>query len=439
MSATAELDDLIKSVKDATDAIKGAQSDMEKSVEEKVEQTLKKILRNHPGLTPERTIKFEGTGETETDALIKDLPKEVHYEMDKVYLLSKILRVHPKQLKSYTGFRRIFEAKASEFQKALDSTTAGGVDEWVPTEMSPSLKEKVRLQLKVAGLFTTVPMPSNPYELPIEVGNYNTFSVPENTADTGQTAIPVGDDASVSGKVTFSAKGHKTRVLMSKEATEDSIVPLMPQVQAGIALGLAQGREDMILNGDTAGSHEDTDVSAATDRRKAVLGLRALANDNAYTADLATLSLSNLLDARENMGVYGVNPGDLALVTSIKGYIKLMKVDEFLTIDKMGPNAVVLAGQLGSAAGSPVIISEYVRSVLNASGIYESGQTRTAIYIVNRNAFAIGERSRPTAELLTEFYAIYGQNALLITERVDFQPFFPIATNQAITLGVNVG
>lgn len=436
---TTEFDTLAKSLKDATDAIKTAHSDMEKSVEEKVEQKLKLMLRNHPGFTPARTIKFGNEGVTEADAILGELPKEVHYEMDKIYLLSSFFKVHPKQLKSYSGFRRIFEAKAGDFMKALDSTTAGGVDEWVPTEMSPTLKEKVRLQLKVAGLFPVVPMPSNPFQAPVELGNYNTFYLPEQTADTGQTAIPVGDGNTISGAATFSAKLSTTRVLMSKVATEDSMVPLMPQVQQGIALGLAQAREDFILNGDTAGSHEDTDITSATDRRKGWLGLRALANDNAYTTDLSTLSLDNLLTQRGAMGVYGVNPADLAHITGIKGYIAMMKIDGVQTLDKMGPNAVLLAGQLGAVGGVPIIVSEWVREVLNSTGIYESGQTRTVIYTVNRQAFGVGERSRPQAELLTELYAIYGQNAMLITERVDFQPFYTIASNHAIDLGVNVG
>lgn len=436
---TAEMEGVVKSLKETTDALKSAHEDSKKQVEAMVEAQLKKILRAHPGVTPERTIQFGDQGPTEAEMILSSLPKEVHYEMDKVYLLSKILRTPVKNLKSYGGFRRMFEAKASEFQKALDSTTAGGVDEWVPTEMSPSLREKVRLALKVAGLFQTIPMPSNPYEVPVEVGNYQTFFVPENTANTGQTEIPVGDTGNISGKATFTAKQHSTRVLTSKEATEDSIVPLMPQIQQGIALGLAQGREDMILNSDTNGTHEDSDTTSATSRRKSVLGLRAMANDNSYTRDLSTLSASTLLSHRGDMGVFGVNPSDLAIVTGIKGYMKLLSADEVLTLDKMGPNAVILAGQLGSIQSIPIVVSEYVREDLNASGVYEAAATRTALYLIHRGSFAIGEKRRPTAELLTELYAIYGQNAMLITERLDFQPIYPIASNRSINLGINVG
>lgn len=434
-----DMTEIMKSVKEATDAIKSAHSDNQESTKKMVEETIKNVLRAHPGVTPQRTISFDGGITGDREELAAQLPKEVQMEADKVFLLSSIMKCNPKSLKSWGNFRKVFEAKGGEFAKALDSTTAGGVDEWVPTEMSNTLKEKIRLQLKVAALFPTISMPSNPFEMPTELGNINSFFLPEQTADTGQTLIPVGDDASISGKCTFTAKALTSRVLMSKEAAEDSIVALLPFIQNRIVLGLAQGREDAILNGDTQGTHEDTDTTSATSRRKGWLGLRRLANANNYTRDLSTISSANLLDLRGDMGVYGVNPSEVAFVTSIAGFIAMCKIDEVTTLEKFGPNAVILNGQLASIQGVPIIVSEYVRTDLNASGIYASGSAKTAIYAVNRGAFAIGERSGVTTQLLQELYAASNQNALIANQRFDFQPVFAIASNRAVNLGINVG
>lgn len=433
-----EMTELIKSVKDATDALKSAHADNEERTKKLVEETIKGVLSQHPGITPARTLPFAGS-DVLGDDLVAEVPVEVQREMDKVFLVSSILRKSPKELKIYPKFRKMFEAKAQEFMKALDSTTAGGVDEWVPTELSPNLIEKVRLQLKVAALFPLINMPTNPYKLPIDVGDFTTFKVPENTADTGQTDIPVGDTGSISGDVTFTAVGHKSIVLSSKEATEDSIIPLLPLIERKLILSLAQGREDAILNGDT-GTHEDTDTTSATSRRKMFLGLRAMANDNSatHTFDLATMSINNLLAIRELMGVYGVNPSDIAWVTSIKGMMALAKIDALQTLDKVGPQAVILAGQLGTVLGSPLIVSEYVRNDLNASGIYEASATKTVLHCVHRNGFGVGERRRPSTEFLRELYARYDQNATVVTERIDFQPLFPIASNVVVANGLNV-
>lgn len=435
------IEDVIKQIKEAQEAMTKAHSDNQAGIKSMVEETIRTVLRSHPGVTPERKVIFDGAMPSDESALTKMLPSEVQHAADNLFLLSKFLKKDVKQLKSYGDFRRMFDAKATEFRKALDSTTAGGVDEWVPTDFSAQLKEKVRLQLKVAALFPTISMPSNPYTLPVEVGNIDSFLQPENTADTGQTIIPVGDTSNISGSVTFSASGHATRVLMSKEAMEDSIVPLLPLIQSRIVLALAQGREDVLMNGDNSVTHMDSDTAggSAQLRRKMAKGIRALGYLNSYTTDLSTLSLNNLIDMVAAMGVYGINPADTAFVTGISGAAQLMKIDAVQTLDKFGPQAVVLQGQIGFVLGRPLVVSEYQRTDLNGSGVYASASTKTTIALVNRNGIGIGERSRVETQLLTELYAVYNQNALIASERFDIQPLYPIASNRVVQLGVNVG
>jgi HK97 family phage major capsid protein len=438
---SAELETLAKTVNEMSDLVKKSSEGESERIKTVVEGVLKNVLRTHPGFTPSRKVKFDDMIPSETDEILEAMPKELHQEMDKVYLLSSILKKHPKELRCYENFKKSFDrADCAEFKKALDSTTAGGVDEWVPSDLSPSLVEKIRLELKVAALFQTISMPTNPYKLPVDVGDFQSFLQPENTADTGQTIIPVGDTGDISGAATFTAAGHMTRVLTSKEATEDSIVPLMPLIQRKIVLALAQGREDAIINGDT-GTHQDSDTQAgsAQGRRRLFKGLRALSLENSYTRDLATLQKDGLLEMMADMGVYGVNPASLAWITSIRGYINLMKLDEVITLDKMGPNAVILKGQLGSLLGIPVIVSEYVRTDLNSTGVYEADATKTVLHLVNRDALAVGERLRPSTQLLTELYAVYNQNALLATERIDFQSLYAIASNRVVNTGINIG
>jgi HK97 family phage major capsid protein len=433
------VNEVVKALKDASDAIRSASAQNEERVNTLVEEKVKEIMRNHPGKPLGRQLSFDQSINSTREEILAAIPKEVQVEMDNLYILSSIMKCPANQLKRYAKFKKQFDAVAGEL-KALDSTTAGGVDEWVPTVMSPQLKDKIRLQLKVAGLFDTLSMPSNPYDVPVQVGDLVSFLQNENTADTGQTLIPVGDTGNVSNKLTFSAKGHMTRVLTSKEATEDSIVPILPWIQRNIVLALAQGREDAIVNGYT-GTHIDSDTEAgsAQGRRRLFKGIRGLAIDNSYTTDLSTLSKDNLLTMMGNMGVYGVNPADLAWVTSIAGWIKLMKIDGVDTLDKFGPSAVLLSGQLGSILGIPIIASEYVRTDLNASGVYAAASSKTVIQLVNRRSFLVGERSTISTQLLTELYAASNQNALLATERIDFQPVFPIASNRQTELGINVG
>jgi hypothetical protein len=142
---------------------------------------------------------------------------------------------------------------------------------------------------------------------------------------------------------------------------------------------------------------------------------------------------------RKDMGKYGVTPSQLAWITGIAGYIKLIDLDQVTTVDKYGPGATVLAGELGKLDGIPIVVSEWQREVLNASGIYESGADKTAIDLVYRNGFAIGDRKQGDVKILRELYAEYGQIAMLARERVDFEAIYPIASNRTINLGINVG
>jgi len=434
MSYTEDIQVVCKSLKEITDALKKAKPLDRQAVKEEVESSLKEILRNHPGFTPQRKIQFPGGVTSKKEDILHSMPKDLQNLMDGMFFMSKVLRKKPNELKIWDSFAR----KAGDFKKALDSTTSGEGDEWVPTEFSPELFKLVRLELRVASLFPEIVMPSNPYELPVQLGRFTTEKHAEQTADTGQTVIPKLTTTGITGKTTFTAVGHGGIVLVSDEATEDSMVPMLPFIQQEIATGLAEGREDFIVNGDTAGTHEDSDITGASDRRKVALGLRALAHDNSYTQDLATLSIGNLRKMRKNMGKYGVAPSQLAWVTGIAGFIKLLGLDEVITLDKYGPNATILTGELGRIDGIPIVISEWVREVLDSSGLYNATGDKTVIHLIRRNRFAIGMKSRGDVRILRERYADVAQIGVRVRERVDFQPLTDASAERITDLGQNV-
>lgn len=440
---TLTVEDIKTSLAEMKSAIANAKTDNEAAIKTAVEEQLKLLMPSHPGKTTKRTLKFGDSFAFEPSEALANAPAEFQQKMDEVYIASQILRKNPRELKMWPKFKKMLDdSKMQDFAKALDATTAGGVDEWVPTDLSPNLIEKVRLQLKVLSLFPEIPMPTNPYQLPVEIGNFDTFMHAQQTADTSQTLIPSGDDADVSGLTTFTiTNAHGAKVLVSKDATEDSIIAILPFIQSRIILGLAQGREDAVLNGDTTATHQDSDVTDAVSRRKLFKGLRKLSIANSYTRDMSTQSLRNLILMIGDMGVHGVNPSETAWVTSISGLVQLMaNVPQFQTLEQMGPNAVILAGQMGQILARPVIVSEYLRSDLDGTGVYSgTGNTKTVLHLVNRNAFALGRRGAVDAETLRELFALSRQICLLASERIDFEPLRPIATNEAVVTGINIG
>ena len=146
-----------------------------------------------------------------------------------------------------------------------------------------------------------------------------------------------------------------------------------------------------------------------------------------------SFTTSNFRNIRKGMGKYGVNPTEIAWVVSIECYIRMLGLSEVLTVDKYGPNSPILTGELGSFDGSPLIVSEFVRNDLNASGIYDGTTvTKTEAILVHRESFVYGDRRRVTVE--TDRFPLTQQNVLVATERVIFQMMRP-STDTCIALG----
>jgi HK97 family phage major capsid protein len=323
--------------------------------------------------------------------------------------------------------------------KAMDTATAGEGQEFVPTELARELIEKVRLENKIYALFQEIPMPSNPYELPIEGADAVPYLVAESTGEDGTGQNRATASTPGTGKIVLTAKKIMTRVFFSAEEEEDSIIPVAEYVKRKIARAISNGLEQALLDGDTAGSHQDSDVTAADDRRKAWAGLRKLALANAATKiDLSTFNITNLRAMRKAMKKYGVNPNDLAWLVGPSGYNKMLDLDEVKTVDKYGEKATVLNGELARLDGIPIIVSEHVRENLNASGVYD-GTTTTKTYcaLVNRDRFITGARGL----VKVKAYEVedYDQTKVINRIRRAFKPIeTPSATDPTVVIGYNI-
>lgn len=425
-------EDLIKQVADISELVKKNQVDMT----ENITAEITKALASHPGFTKRREIEFGDTKTipTQAEEILQEMPAEARQAMDDCVLISKILRIPVNRTKTWNKFGKI----AGDYKKALDASTAGEGLEWVPTDFSSELIAKVHLGLKVAALFPVINMPTNPYTLPIEIGDIDSFILAEQTGDS-PTKVASGEPAGGwTSSTTFTAKWLGTKVLTSKILEEDSIIAILPLLRQRMTLALVRGEEDIVINGDTTGTHMDSDTTAANSKRKAFMGLRANAKINSYTTDLSSFNVTNLRAMRAAMGVYGVDPSQLAIIVGVKGYMKMLGLSEVLTLDKIGANATILKGQMAQFDGSPVIVSEQVRENLNANGVFDNVTTsKTVLHYVYTGGYAIGRRRETIVQLLQEIYAESAQDALLVSERVAVNSLFPIATNRLTQMGIN--
>ena len=76
----------------------------------------------------------------------------------------------------------------TNIKAAMDSTTSGSGDELVDTQEARVLWDDVNLETAVAPLFNTIQMPSNPFQIPLQLGDVNWYPGTENVA-TKSTAV----------------------------------------------------------------------------------------------------------------------------------------------------------------------------------------------------------------------------------------------------------
>lgn len=338
-----------------------------------------------------------------------------------------------KKTSSYQLFQSEL-AQHTELRKALDTGDTGN---FVPTQFSAQLMDDVRLQIKVAGLFRRLSLTKSPFTNPVRGSRVPAYLVGESTSDVSDK-IPTSNPGDQN--VTFAAIKFAVRNVFSDELEEDSIVPILPWVRDELIQAMADAEEDCIINGDTTATHMDSDTTSVYDVKKGFKGLRKLSGLNSGNAavDLGTFSTANLRAIRKAMGKYGVNPADLAYVVSMSAYIDFLGLSEVLTLDKYGAQATVMNGELAKFDGIPIVVSEFMRQDLNASGVYDGSTTdNTALLLVYRPSFIAADFGVPKSE--TDRDIETQQTKVVTSHRMDFERVHTPGTGeQNIGYGYNI-
>ncbi len=287
---------------------------------------------------------------------------------------------------------------------AMDSTTAGFGDELVATLEARTLWMDVNLATLVAPLVPVFPMPSNPFDIPRQLGDVNFYPGAENIATT---STRLG-----TGKATLTAYELVGQVPYSFTLEEDAIISLLPEIRAGLVRNTAEVIDDVILNADTTVTNNinaDGATIAASDAGKGhwLLGYDGLVHlplvDNTAQANNHNAAVSDDMfnEIRAKLGRYGVRPSEVVWVMDVNTFIRAQSIANFRTMDKLGPNATILTGMLGAVEGIPVIVSEQMR-LADADGKVTDGGNAVdtgRLLIFNRTQWAQGFRRDMTIDV----------------------------------------
>ncbi len=310
--------------------------------------------------------------------------------------------------------------------KILTTTGSGTGAEWVPTVLSGQMIDLYRTQLRLAGLVEhfTIPRGVGTFELPLEGADVDPY-LSNGAADDDPADSTSAIKARTPGtsKVSFTGVGMKVRLLVNTEATEDAVIDMVDYLRKKGIQAMLNGTEGALVNGDTSGSHMDSDITASDHYLKAWDGLRDLTNSEAKvllpSADGGKLKGIHFVNLRTKFGKYADDPSRLVNVVSHIGAAHLTADDDFTTVEKMGPNASLITGQVGVVLGSPVVVSSKVRNNLNNSGVYDGSTTdKTSAITFNRDCFGLADKRMITVEAEKDIQT--DKWIVVVTKRDDF-------------------
>ena len=317
---------------------------------------------------------------------------------------------------------RSLEAWQANLKAAMDSTTASRGDELVPTAEAATLWADVNLDTHVAALFPRVDMPTNPFQLPLQLGNVSWYPGTENTATT--------DTALATARQTLTAYELVAEVPWSLTLDEDAVIAMAGEVRSTLVRNAVEVIDDVLLNADTTAVNNinaDTATITASDAGKGhwLVGFDGLLHlpliDNTAQGndhgDAPDADMYN--EVRGLLGKYGVRPSELAYIVDVSTYIKSLGAEEFRTLDKLGPQATILNGQLAQVDGIPVIVSEQMAKS-DDDGKVTSGGTNAKgrLLLVNRSQWRLGFRRELMIETTRDIQK--RQNIMVVSMRLAF-------------------
>ena len=318
---------------------------------------------------------------------------------------------------------RALEDWQANLKAAMDSTTAGSGDELVATGEASALWADINVDTLVAGLFTRVDMPTNPFEILLQLGDVSWYPGTENTATTATTLT--------TARQTLTAHELVAEVPWSLTLEEDAVIAMAAEVRSTLVRNAVEVIDDVLLNADTTAQNNinaDGATIAASTAGKAhwLVGFDGLlhlplvdhtgqANDHS-----AAPSADMFNEARGLLGRYGVRPSELAYICDVSTYIKSLGVGEFRTLDKLGPQATLLNGQLAQVDGIPVIVSEQMAKSDADGKVTDTGNTNTKgrLLAVNRTQWRLGFRRELMIETTRDIQK--RQNVMVVSMRLAF-------------------
>ena len=351
------------------------------------------------------TVQYNSKGLLDADVPCNDWHRDlIRLAQKRAFVRMVIPEKSPNTPKCDLELHRHLQHAPREIAPAVQKAfydSAGVGAEWIPDEFKPELWEPFQIPRNLRALIPSVSVERNTILIPRLTRGGRPYKKGEVTSD--DPALYQASTVETSQK-TINIKGMAVRYVVDDAAMEDSAIALMPTLSRQIAVDLEDAWEDCALNGDTAAVHQDTlatwnirgrwgavGLGTASDHRRGFMGFRAAAADRLTSNQVAApaaLALADIVGSMGSMGEYGTE--NRYIIASPEVVIQhILELAEVITVDKFGPAATILSGQIGSILGTPILMSRFIGADMNATGIYNGvpPTTQSGLIIFNTSSW----------------------------------------------------
>lgn len=328
----AAMQDRIKKALEAvTPSTTGAEKlldEVQKRFEEATEAN-KKALEGLEATLKEKSAELEALQKSKMIFKDNNTDGPSYEDKEKAILISKITN---KNLESTKFGRELVEKYGAHVNSAT----------W-ELEVSLNMENEIRRKLVVAPILRSIQMKTNVMTFPLNpeagLAQWMANSAFGTTTSAGNTATHT------LGAVTLSAFKVATTEYVAYEEDEDALFAVMPIVRDAMIRRLARSLDRAFLYGAGSGA----------DPVKGLCSYDATSAVNVTTSGAVTVA--NMRSLRKDLGAWGLDPVDVMYIVSTDVYYDLLDDTIFQTMDKVGPKATLLTGQIGVIGNSPVLVS----------------------------------------------------------------------------------
>ena len=392
------------------------------------------------------TIKIEEAGLLDTDHASSPWHAEL-IECARERSLSRMLMRDPhtpkQDLKLFRLLQRAPRNLAPSIKKSIYDGAGVGA-ELIPDQFIADLYQSFEVPRGLRSLFRSVDVERNTILVPRLDRGGRPYLKGMVTSDS-----PAAYQASTiaTSQKTISMSGLACRFVIDDAIAEDSAIALVPTLQRQIAQDLEDAFEDALINGDSAATHQDdianwnirdrwgaAGLGGSSDHRRAFLGMRAAAFDKSTTLDIAAFDYAKFLELVATMGE--LSAANKVCVASPEAVIEhLLGLTQVATLDKFGPQATVLSGQIASLAGLPIVVSRFLSKDLHTNGLYTGASAKTGLIVAATDSWSIYQKRGILVEQDKDITA--GAINLVATQRATFASIDADATKN-VAFGFNL-